>query len=73
MGAEYIVFGKAIPTYKLALATYAAIATPIIATKFSKKDAPAAAAAAIPASSQDEEDFIREFMKAAEDDHSHNV
>ncbi|KAF9208197.1 hypothetical protein BGZ49_009514 [Haplosporangium sp. Z 27] len=64
MGAEYIVFGRAIPTYKLALATYAAVAAPIIASKLTKKEAPANA---IQASSQDEEEFIREFIKASEE------
>ncbi|KAF9905001.1 hypothetical protein BX616_001126 [Lobosporangium transversale] len=71
MGAEYIVFGRAIPTYKLALATYAAIATPIAVSKFTKKDA--AAVNVVPASSQDEDAFIHEFLKAAEEDHTHNV
>ncbi|KAF9353358.1 hypothetical protein BGX34_011630 [Mortierella sp. NVP85] len=70
MGAEYIVFGRAVPTYKLALATYAAIATPIVALKFTKKEAPVNA---IQASSQDEEAFIREFIKAAEEDQTKNV
>ncbi|KAF8981308.1 hypothetical protein BGZ46_002983 [Entomortierella lignicola] len=65
MGAEYIVFGRAIPTYKLALATYALVATPIVASKFGKKAAPVDP---IQASSQDEEAFIREFIKAAEDE-----
>ncbi|KAF9915236.1 hypothetical protein BX616_006599 [Lobosporangium transversale] len=70
MGAEYIVFGRAVPTYKLALATYAAVATPIIASKMTKKEAPANV---IHASSQDEAAFIREFIRAAEEDHKHNV
>ncbi|KAF9434357.1 hypothetical protein BGZ76_008150 [Entomortierella beljakovae] len=70
MGAEYIVFGRAVPTYKLALATYAAVATPIVALKFNKKDAPANV---IQAASQDEEAFIREFIKAAEEDSPKNV
>ncbi|KAF9360734.1 hypothetical protein BGX26_008017 [Mortierella sp. AD094] len=70
MGAEYIVFGRAIPTYKLALATYAAVATPIVAMKLNKKEAPANA---IQAASQDEEDFIREFVKAAEEEQPKNV
>ncbi|KAF9109490.1 hypothetical protein BGX27_007568 [Mortierella sp. AM989] len=70
MGAEYIVFGRAIPTYKLALATYAAVATPIVAMKLGKKEAPINA---IQAASQDEEDFIREFVKAAEEDQTKNV
>ncbi|KAF8981899.1 hypothetical protein BGZ46_002140 [Entomortierella lignicola] len=64
MGAEYIVFGRAIPTYKLALATYAAVAAPSIASKLTKKEAPANT---IQASSQDEEEFIREFIKASEE------
>ncbi|KAF9332671.1 hypothetical protein BG006_004441 [Podila minutissima] len=90
MGAEYIVFGRSIPTYKsahdtglknslhiigytaadchdaLALATYAAVATPIVAMKFTGKKE--AAVNVIQASSQDEEAFIREFIKAAEED-----
>ncbi|KAF9585039.1 hypothetical protein BGW38_004168 [Lunasporangiospora selenospora] len=69
MGAEYIVFGRAIPTYKLALATYAAVAAPIVAMKLTKKEAPAAAIA----SSKDEEDFIREFIKLADEDEAKNV
>ncbi|KAF9586115.1 hypothetical protein BGW38_009566 [Lunasporangiospora selenospora] len=70
MGAEYIVFGRAIPTYKLALATYAAVGAPIAIMKLRKTEAPANA---IPASSQDEEAFIREFIKAAEEDQPKNV
>ncbi|KAF9174274.1 hypothetical protein BGX21_000367 [Mortierella sp. AD011] len=70
MGAEYVIFGRAIPTYKLALATYAVVAAPIVATKLSKKEAPANV---IQASSQDEEDFIREFVKAAEEEEPKNV
>ncbi|KAF9183926.1 hypothetical protein BGZ51_003671 [Haplosporangium sp. Z 767] len=70
MGAEYIVFGRAIPTYKLAIATYAAVAAPIVAMKMGKKEAPANA---IEAASQDEEAFIREFIKAAEEDQPKNV
>lgn len=54
----------------MALATYAAIATPIVALKFTKKEAPANV---IQASSQDEEAFIREFIKAAEEDETKNV
>ncbi|KAG0306030.1 hypothetical protein BGZ98_003093 [Dissophora globulifera] len=71
MGAEYIVFGRAVPTYKLALATYAAIGLPIVAKSFGSK-APANVNA-IPAASQDEEAFIREFIKAAEEDQPKNV
>ncbi|KAF9412819.1 hypothetical protein BGZ94_000914 [Podila epigama] len=71
MGAEYVVFGRAIPTYKLALATYAAVATPIVVSKFTGKKE--TAVAAIQASSQDEEAFIREFIKAAEEDQPKNV
>ncbi|KAG0004740.1 hypothetical protein BGZ80_006126 [Entomortierella chlamydospora] len=70
MGAEYVIFGRAIPTYKLALATYAVVAAPIVATKLSKKEA---SANVIQASSQDEEDFIREFVKAAEEEEPKNV
>ncbi|KAI1315555.1 hypothetical protein EDD11_000628 [Mortierella claussenii] len=70
MGAEYIVFGRAIPTYKLALATYAAIAVPIVAMKATKKEAPVNV---ITAASADEAAFIREFIKAAEGEHHHNV
>ncbi|KAG0261533.1 hypothetical protein BG011_000939 [Mortierella polycephala] len=70
MGAEYIIFGRAIPTYKLAIATYAAVAAPIVAMKMGKKEAPADT---IQAASQDEEAFIREFIKAAEEDQPKNV
>ncbi|KAG0239069.1 hypothetical protein B0O80DRAFT_443853 [Mortierella sp. GBAus27b] len=71
MGAEYIVFGRAVPTYQLALATYAAIGAPIAALKLRpKKEAPVNV---IQASSQDEEAFIREFIKAAEEDQPKNV
>ncbi|KAF8935923.1 hypothetical protein EDD21DRAFT_376240 [Dissophora ornata] len=70
MGAEYIVFGRAIPTYKMALATYAVIGTPIVAMSLTKKEAPVNV---IKAASQDEEDFIREFIKAADEDQSKNV
>ncbi|KAF9952657.1 hypothetical protein BGZ72_006021 [Mortierella alpina] len=70
MGAEYIVFGRSIPTYKLALATYAAVAAPIVAMKMGKKEAPANV---IQAASQDEEAFIREFIKAAEEEQPKNV
>ncbi|KAF9356459.1 hypothetical protein BGX26_005233 [Mortierella sp. AD094] len=71
MGAEYIVFGRAVPTYKLALATYAIVAAPIVAMKFGGKKE--ASANPIQAASQDEEAFIREFIKAAEEDQSKNV
>ncbi|KAF8938590.1 hypothetical protein BGZ47_008517 [Haplosporangium gracile] len=70
MGAEYIVFGRAIPTYKLALATYAAVAAPIILMQAGKKEAPVNV---IHAASQDEEAFIREFIKAAEEEQPKNV
>ncbi|KAG0327516.1 hypothetical protein BGZ99_007474 [Dissophora globulifera] len=70
MGAEYIVFGRAIPTYKLALATYALIGTPVVAMNMGKKEAPVAA---IKAASQDEEAFIREFIRSAEDDQTKSV
>ncbi|KAF9934613.1 hypothetical protein BGZ65_003682 [Modicella reniformis] len=70
MGAEYVVFGRSIPTYKLAIATYLAIGAPIAAMKLTKKEAPANL---IQASSADEEAFIREFIKAAEDDQPKNV
>ncbi|KAG0202100.1 hypothetical protein BGX28_005282 [Mortierella sp. GBA30] len=70
MGAEYVIFGRSIPTYKLALATYAAVAAPIVAMKMGKKEAPANV---IQAASQDEEAFIREFIKAAEEDQPKNV
>ncbi|KAF9018025.1 hypothetical protein CPB97_004635 [Podila verticillata] len=71
MGAEYVVFGRSIPTYKLALATYAAVAAPVVAMKFTGKKE--AAVNVIQASSQDEEAFIREFIKAAEEDQPKNV
>ncbi|KAF9165375.1 hypothetical protein BGX21_000666 [Mortierella sp. AD011] len=71
MGAEYVIFGRAIPTYKLALATYAVVATPIVAMKFGGKKE--AAVNTIQAASEDEEAFIREFIKAAEEDQSKNV
>ncbi|KAF9155093.1 hypothetical protein BG015_011061 [Linnemannia schmuckeri] len=70
MGAEYIVFGRSIPTYKLALATYAAVAAPVLVMKAGKKEAPVNV---IQAASQDEEAFIREFIKAAEEDQPKNV
>ncbi|KAG0303449.1 hypothetical protein BGZ98_006640 [Dissophora globulifera] len=70
MGAEYIVFGRAVPTYKLALATYALIGTPVVAMNMGKKEAPMAA---IKATSQDEEAFIREFIRSAEDDQTKSV
>ncbi|KAF9182737.1 hypothetical protein BGZ50_004708 [Haplosporangium sp. Z 11] len=70
MGASYVVFGRAIPTYQLALATYAAVAAPIVISKFRKTEA---AAPAIQASSQDEEAFIREFIKAAEENLPKNI
>ncbi|KAG0263182.1 hypothetical protein BG011_009185 [Mortierella polycephala] len=70
MGASYVIFGRAVPTYQLALATYAAIAAPIAISKFRKTEA---AAPAIQASSQDEEAFILEFIKAAEEDQPKNV
>lgn len=58
-------------SFQLALATYAAVAAPIVAMKFTgKKDA---AVNVIQASSQDEEAFIREFIKAAEEDQPKNV
>ncbi|KAF9088046.1 hypothetical protein BGX23_007692, partial [Mortierella sp. AD031] len=56
MGAEYVIFGRSIPTYKLALATYAAVAAPIVLMKAGKKEAPVNV---IQAASQDEEAFIR--------------
>ncbi|KAG0231254.1 hypothetical protein BGW42_000356 [Actinomortierella wolfii] len=71
MGASYVVFGRAIPTYQLALATYALVATPVVISKFGKK--PAAATNAVQASSKDEEDFIREFVRAAEEGEPKNV
>ncbi|KAG0370276.1 hypothetical protein BC939DRAFT_448583 [Gamsiella multidivaricata] len=70
MGAEYIIFGRAIPTYKLAIATYALVSAPVIAMQMGKKEA---SGNAIKAASQDEEDFIREFVKAAEEDQPKNV
>ncbi|KAI7817744.1 Atp19 h [Gamsiella multidivaricata] len=71
MGAEYIIFGRAIPTYQLAIATYALVGVPLAAKKLTaKKEVPTNV---IPASSQDEEAFIREFIKAAEEDQPKNV
>ncbi|KAF9972083.1 hypothetical protein BGZ73_004837 [Actinomortierella ambigua] len=54
----------------LALGTYALVAAPIVVSKFGKKPA---AVNAVQASSKDEEDFIREFVRAAEEGESKNV
>ncbi|KAF9166028.1 hypothetical protein DFQ26_008874 [Actinomortierella ambigua] len=96
MGASYIIFGRAIPTYQaiwihgkrapnytascapfrpdlviqpLALGTYAMVAAPIVVSKLGKKPA----VNAVQASSKDEEDFIREFVRAAEEGEPKNV
>ncbi|KAG0233829.1 hypothetical protein BGW42_006449 [Actinomortierella wolfii] len=66
MGASYVIFGRQVPTYKLALATYALVASPVVASKVSKKET-SPANVAIKASSKEEEDFIREFVRAAEE------
>ncbi|KAG0196860.1 hypothetical protein BGX28_009678 [Mortierella sp. GBA30] len=65
MGASYVVFGRSFPSYQLALATYAAVATPVVIMKMRKTEAPNP----IQAASPDEEAFIREFVKAAEEEH----
>ncbi|CAO3652780.1 unnamed protein product [Mucor fragilis] len=71
MAGHYVIAGKAIPNYKIAMffiGGYAALGAAAIL----KPKAPQAATPPIQASSSDEEAFIREFLQKAEAEEKKN-
>ncbi|CAG8459067.1 2442_t:CDS:2 [Paraglomus brasilianum] len=73
MGASFIIGGRQVPSKYLALATYAAVATPIFLLRMrakAKAPDPRYTSPPVNASSAEEEAFIKEYLLEAEkDDH----
>ncbi|KAK9455499.1 hypothetical protein V1511DRAFT_497908 [Dipodascopsis uninucleata] len=70
MGAAYQIFGRSVKPHQLSLATLGSAALLVAALSGGKKSEPKSTLPPINASSPEEEDFVKTFLKSIESEES---